>query len=275
MDGVGSNPLLPKVKTSRSAGWCGSTDPEMEPSLPDHWPKSTDEEINARPNRVINVGSDQEYLFNSNFVKTSKYEMWTFLPKFLMEEFNPKTKVANCYFLMVASLQCIPAISNTFGYPTTLIPLICVVLVDGIFAAFEDFGRHKADREANSSLVSCFDRTTCSFYDCEWANLQVGDFVKIKSREKIPADMLILGVAEKGPVPQGICYVETKSLDGETNLKIRHALPNICKVVSIIIILLYYLFIMFKSYFYLFSWIVLLTSLIFEVLSLWNIPINS
>jgi magnesium-transporting ATPase (P-type) len=42
----------------------------------------------------------------------------------------------------------------------------------------------------------------------------------------IPADIVILGVADKSVSGQGICYVETKSLDGETNLKIRSALPN-------------------------------------------------
>jgi magnesium-transporting ATPase (P-type) len=47
----------------------------------------------------------------------------------------------------------------------------------------------------------------------------------IKSRETIPADIVILAVSEKTTTPQGLCYVETKSLDGETNLKLRSALP--------------------------------------------------
>jgi Phospholipid-translocating ATPase N-terminal len=55
------------------------------PSLPRHWPKSSPSEIGERPNRVIAVGDDQSYSFNSNFVKTSKYELYSFLPKFLME----------------------------------------------------------------------------------------------------------------------------------------------------------------------------------------------
>lgn len=35
-----------------------------------------------------------------------------------------------------------------------------------------------------------------------------------------------LQVAEPNPaVPKGVCYVETKSLDGETNLKVRTVMP--------------------------------------------------
>ena len=58
-----------------------------------------------------------------------------------------------------------------------------------------------------------------------WADLRVGDYVKIETREKVPADVVVLCVSEKTPHCQGMCYVETKSLDGETNLKLKNALP--------------------------------------------------
>lgn len=33
-------------------------------------------------------------------------------------------------------------------------------------------------------------------------------------------------MSEPNPaVPKGVCYVETKSLDGETNLKVRNVMP--------------------------------------------------
>jgi Phospholipid-translocating ATPase N-terminal len=70
------------------------------------------EELEARPNRVININSEQDYEFCSNFVKTSKYEPYSFLPLFLWEEFNPRTKIANVYFLFIAGLQVIPSITN-------------------------------------------------------------------------------------------------------------------------------------------------------------------
>ena len=73
---------------------------------------------------------------------------------FLLEEFNPKVKIANCYFLVISGLQCIRAISNTGGYPTVLIPLSVVLLISGIFKAAEDIARHKADNQVSRITVS-------------------------------------------------------------------------------------------------------------------------
>lgn len=54
------------------------------------------------------------------------------------------------------------------------------------------------------------------------SQIEVGDLIVINNRDSVPCDVLIMGVDE--PIarsPGGIAYVETKSLDGETNLKIR------------------------------------------------------
>lgn len=205
---------------------------DLPPSNPRGWPNPTPEDLAEHPSRMISIGKPQEYSFCTNFVKTSKYELWDFLPKFLLEEFNPRTKVANCYFLMISGLQCIPAISNTGGMPTTLLPLLFVVFVDAVFQVFEDLSRHRADAKANASLTTRLNPVTKVFETCKWSELEVGDFVKILTRETIPADVIILAVAEKAEPAQGICYVETKSLDGETNLKIRTAVPSTLSIVS-------------------------------------------
>lgn len=55
-----------------------------------------------------------------------------------------------------------------------------------------------------------------------WKSVQVGDFVRIYNEDQIPADMVILSTSD----PDGACYVETKNLDGETNLKVRQALHS-------------------------------------------------
>ncbi|RHY20434.1 hypothetical protein DYB32_010120, partial [Aphanomyces invadans] len=57
-------------------------------------------------------GSEVHGPFCSNIVITSKYTVWSFLPKFTVESF---AKLANAYFLVVSALQCIPAITNTGG----------------------------------------------------------------------------------------------------------------------------------------------------------------
>lgn len=55
--------------------------------------------------------------------------------------------------------------------------------------------------------------------DC-WKNVQVGDFIRLYNDEEIPADIVVLSTSSD----DGACYVETKNLDGETNLKVRNAL---------------------------------------------------
>lgn len=54
-----------------------------------------------------------------------------------------------------------------------------------------------------------------------WEDVKVGDFVKIVDNEPIPADVLICATSED----ENVAFVETKNLDGETNLKSRSACP--------------------------------------------------
>ncbi|KAL1626826.1 phospholipid transporting ATPase [Neofusicoccum ribis] len=60
-----------------------------------------------------------------------------------------------------------------------------------------------------------------------WKNVQVGDFVRLYNEEQVPADIVVLATSD----PDGACYVETKNLDGETNLKVRQALHAGRKIV--------------------------------------------
>ncbi|KAK4509260.1 uncharacterized protein ATC70_007610 [Mucor velutinosus] len=53
-----------------------------------------------------------------------------------------------------------------------------------------------------------------------WEDIKVGDFVVLRNDDAIPADIVVLSSSE----PDGLCYVETQNLDGETNLKIKRSL---------------------------------------------------
>ncbi|KAH3671888.1 hypothetical protein OGAPHI_000074 [Ogataea philodendri] len=53
-----------------------------------------------------------------------------------------------------------------------------------------------------------------------WKDISVGDIIRIRNNEEVPADAILLSTSDEF----GECYVETKNLDGETNLKSKHAL---------------------------------------------------
>lgn len=57
------------------------------------------------------------------------------------------------------------------------------------------------------------------FRETTWAGLHVGDIIKIEKDQQVPADLLLLYSAEE----KGNCFIETKNLDGETNLKEKKA----------------------------------------------------
>ncbi|KAJ3502675.1 hypothetical protein NLJ89_g8782 [Agrocybe chaxingu] len=63
------------------------------------------------------------------------------------------------------------------------------------------------------------DPTKPHWKQTSWEDLRVGDFVKIMDNESFPADILICATSED----ENVAFVETKNLDGETNLKSRRA----------------------------------------------------
>ena len=166
------------------------------------------------------ANSANKYL--DNHVSTAKYNVATFLPKFLFEQFS---KYANLFFLFTAVLQQIPNISPTNRY-TTIGPLIVVLLVSAGKELVEDFKRKNSDKSLNHSKTQVLKGS--SFENMRWVNVAVGDIVRVESEEPFPADLVLLASSE----PEGLCYIETANLDGETNLKIKQAIPETANLVS-------------------------------------------
>ena len=61
-----------------------------------------------------------------------------------------------------------------------------------------------------------------------WKKLEVGDIVLLRDNDQVPADIVVLSTSD----PDGMCYLETKNLDGETNLKPRKALRATSSIAS-------------------------------------------
>ena len=159
----------------------------------------------------IKINLDLNYHdFGNNRINTSKYNPITFVPLNFFYQFS---KIANFYFLLLVVLQFIKPISITNGVPTIL-PTLVVIIGISMFKDFlEDYKRWKEDAKENNSKVQKYQNgkfeTVCK------KSLFVGDIVKLEDNDSIPADILIL---ENNDKQKGLCYLETKNLDGETNL---------------------------------------------------------
>jgi len=122
------------------------------------------------------------------------------------------------YFLMIAILSATPV--SPVQPITNIVPLVLVLSVSLIKEAFEDRKRWMNDKVVNSSLVETLQGRM--WIKVPWSDVAVGDIVRVVQDQYFPADLLLLASTNA----DGICYIETSNLDGETNLKIRKALER-------------------------------------------------
>ncbi|KAL8130275.1 hypothetical protein V2J09_019430 [Rumex salicifolius] len=156
-----------------------------------------------------------ELKYCTNYVRTTKYTLATFLPKSLFEQFR---RVANLYFLLCAFLSFTPL--SPYSAVSNVLPLVVVVAATMGKEIIEDLSRKKQDIEANNTKVRVH-RGDGIFEVTKWMKLRVGDVIKVEKDEFFPADLILLSSSyDDDP----ICYVETMNLDGETNLKMKQAL---------------------------------------------------
>ncbi|XP_077103905.1 putative phospholipid-transporting ATPase IA isoform X2 [Siphateles boraxobius] len=188
---------------SRAEGYEKTEDTSEKTSLADQ-----------EDSRLIFLNQPQFTKFCNNRVSTAKYNVLTFLPRFLYSQFR---RAANSFFLFIALLQQIPDVSPT-GRWTTLVPLLFILVVAAVKEIIEDLKRHKADNVVNKKETQVLRNGAWEIV--HWEKVVVGDIVKVNGKDFIPADAILLSSSE----PQGMCYIETSNLDGETNLKIRQGL---------------------------------------------------
>ncbi|XP_064615667.1 phospholipid-transporting ATPase IF-like [Liolophura sinensis] len=146
--------------------------------------------------------------FPDNRVISSKYTLWNFLPKNLFEQFQ---RIANFYFLCMVFIQLI--IESPVSPVTSIIPLLIVVSVTAVKQGYEDRLRHVADNEVNNRPAFVLREGILT--EVKSMAIKVGDIVRVQTNHGFPCDMVMLSSHD----PEGVCYVTTANLDGETNLK--------------------------------------------------------
>ncbi|XP_038115503.1 probable phospholipid-transporting ATPase IM isoform X5 [Culex quinquefasciatus] len=169
---------------------------------------------NERRIRANDREYNTQFKYANNYIKTSKYSILTFLPLNLLEQFQ---RLANFYFLCLLILQLIPAISSLTPV-TTAIPLIGVLMLTAIKDAYDDFQRHMSDSQVNNRGSKTLRHG--KLVDERWSGVQVGDIIRMDNDQFVAADILLLSSSE----PNGLCFIETAELDGETNLKCKQCL---------------------------------------------------
>ena len=159
-----------------------------------------------------------DLMFKNNTISTTKYNAFTFLPKALLYQF---IRLANIYFVFIAVIQSIPIISP-LGPATAIAPLVFVLAVSLIREAVEDLKRRKLDNEQNSNEVEIYNNG--EWIKIQSGKLRMGEIVRVKKDGVFPSDLLLIDSNLK----DGVCFIETGTLDGEKTLKIKSA-PNFTK----------------------------------------------
>ena len=103
--------------------------------------------------------------------------------------------------------------------------------------AYDDYKRNLRDREANSQKYLVLDPTSyhSSSHDdgphtrsVPSSQLSVGDLVLLEKNQRVPADLVLLRTSDAS----GTCFIRTDQLDGETDWKLRVAVPACQKLPS-------------------------------------------
>ncbi len=200
------------------------------------------------------VDERRGHAYVSNAIRTSRYTVYDFFPKQLLFQFS---RLGNFYFLCVGIPQTIPGLSTTGNF-TTILPLLFFVLLTVVKEGYDDYKRHRLDRVENARHATVLrkwaggdqrqpdrarlhwpwpfsrpapeldipddrygDETSrCGFQwtRVRWRDIRVGDVVKLTRDEDVPADLVLL----YADGDDGLAYIETMALDGETNLKSKH-----------------------------------------------------
>ncbi|XP_074605691.1 putative phospholipid-transporting ATPase IIA isoform X2 [Brevipalpus obovatus] len=166
--------------------------------------------------RTVTIGRPSEHEeYPSNIIRNQKYNLITFLPMVLFNQFK---FFLNLYFLGMACSQFISEFKVGLLY-TYWAPLGFVLAVTLIREAVDDVLRYKRDKQVNSQFYRVL--TADGVIVLASSKIRVGDIIIVDKDQRVPADMIFLKTSERN----GACFIRTDQLDGETDWKLRLAVP--------------------------------------------------
>ncbi|CAF3414041.1 unnamed protein product [Rotaria socialis] len=131
----------------------------------------------------IAIKNRRRYKHKTNRIKTTRYNLITFLPKNLFEQFH---RIANIYFAILIGLNWIPII-NTISRNVTFIPLTVILTITAVKDLVEDLKRWRSDSKINKQTTEAYDKASKSFIECKWEDLNVGHVVRVRTDQVVPA----------------------------------------------------------------------------------------
>ncbi|KAJ1515464.1 putative aminophospholipid-translocase [Coelomomyces lativittatus] len=109
---------------------------------------------------------------------------------------------------------------NRIGYLITYVgPLVFVLLITMLKEAVDEYKRYKRDQEINTQPYRVLHQDT--WKSLPSSQLQVGHVVVVEKNQRVPADLIVLRTKDTS----GTCFIRTDNLDGETDWKLRVAVP--------------------------------------------------
>ncbi len=134
--------------------------------------------------------------------------------------YNQFKQFYNMFFLLICISQVVPALQ--IGFLITYVgPLGFVLSLTLLKEFYDDYLRYSRDKELNGEKYQKL-ASDGSLVDVASSDIKVGDIIRLKEKRRIPADLILLYTTEKS----GTVFIKTDQLDGETDWKLRKAIPK-------------------------------------------------
>ncbi|CAF1092684.1 unnamed protein product [Adineta steineri] len=102
----------------------------------------------------IAIKNRRTHSTKSNRIRTTRYNILTFIPKNLFEQFH---RIANIYFAILIGLNWVPVI-NAISKTVAFIPLTVILIITAVKDLVEDLKRWRSDVNINKQKAEVYDK---------------------------------------------------------------------------------------------------------------------